>query len=73
MDPSILWTCAGIAALLGLSAFFSGSETALTAIRVLASVGPMIFLLLGAWAALSYPLTRDRHAGIRARLDERVG
>lgn len=33
MDPSILWTCAGIAALLGLSAFFSGSETALTAIN----------------------------------------
>jgi len=28
-----LWTCAGIAALLGLSAFFSGSETALTAIN----------------------------------------
>ncbi len=33
MDPSILWTCAGIAALLGLSAFFSGSETALTAVN----------------------------------------
>jgi Mg2+/Co2+ transporter CorB len=31
MDSSILWTCAGIAALLGMSAFFSGSETALTA------------------------------------------
>jgi Mg2+/Co2+ transporter CorB len=33
MDPSIWWTSAGIAALLGLSAFFSGSETALTAIN----------------------------------------
>ena len=33
MDPSILWTSVGIAALLGLSAFFSGSETALTAIN----------------------------------------
>ena len=32
MDPSIWWTSAGIAALLGLSAFFSGSETALTAV-----------------------------------------
>jgi Mg2+/Co2+ transporter CorB len=31
MDPSFWWTCIGIAALLGLSAFFSGSETALTA------------------------------------------
>ncbi len=33
MDPSIWWTCVGIAALLGLSAFFSGSETALTAVN----------------------------------------
>ena len=33
MDPSIWWTSAGIAALLGLSAFFSGSETALTAVN----------------------------------------
>jgi Mg2+/Co2+ transporter CorB len=32
MDPSFWWTCIGIAALLGLSAFFSGSETALTAV-----------------------------------------
>ena len=33
MDPSIWWTSAGIIALLGLSAFFSGSETALTAVN----------------------------------------
>ncbi len=33
MDPSIWWTSAGIAVLLGLSAFFSGSETALTAVN----------------------------------------
>jgi Mg2+/Co2+ transporter CorB len=33
MDPSFWWTSIGIAALLGLSAFFSGSETALTAIN----------------------------------------
>ncbi len=32
MDPSIWWTAASIAVLLGLSAFFSGSETALTAV-----------------------------------------
>ena len=31
MDPSFWWTCIGIAALIGMSAFFSGSETALTA------------------------------------------
>ena len=33
MDPFFWWTCIGIAALLGLSAFFSGSETALTAVN----------------------------------------
>ncbi|MGR3718052.1 MAG: HlyC/CorC family transporter [Thermohalobaculum sp.] len=33
MDPSIWWTSAGIAVLLALSAFFSGSETALTAVN----------------------------------------
>jgi Mg2+/Co2+ transporter CorB len=33
MDPSFWWTCAGIVALLGFSAFFSGSETALTAVN----------------------------------------
>ena len=32
MDPSILWSCAIILGLLALSAFFSGSETALTAV-----------------------------------------
>lgn len=31
-DPSLLWSIAGIVALLLLSAFFSGSETALTAV-----------------------------------------
>ncbi len=33
MDPSFWWTCVGIAALIGMSAFFSGSETALTALN----------------------------------------
>lgn len=33
MDPSFWWTCLIILGLLGLSAFFSGSETALTAIN----------------------------------------
>ena len=32
MDPSIWWTAAAIGGLLLLSAFFSGSETALTAV-----------------------------------------
>jgi len=33
MDPSIWWTLGAIVALVGLSAFFSGSETALTAVN----------------------------------------
>ncbi len=33
MDPSIWWTCLGIAVLICMSAFFSGSETALTAVN----------------------------------------
>ena len=33
MDPFFWWSCVAIAALLGLSAFFSGSETALTALN----------------------------------------
>ncbi|MEM0922869.1 MAG: HlyC/CorC family transporter [Pseudomonadota bacterium] len=33
MDPSFWWTCLVIVGLLGMSAFFSGSETALTAIN----------------------------------------
>ncbi|HSF95425.1 MAG TPA: HlyC/CorC family transporter [Thermohalobaculum sp.] len=33
MDPYFWWSCVSIAALLGLSAFFSGSETALTAVN----------------------------------------
>jgi len=33
MDPSLWWTCLGIVALIALSAFFSGSETALTALN----------------------------------------
>ena len=33
MDPSIWWICLAIVALLALSAFFSGSETALTAVN----------------------------------------
>jgi Na+/melibiose symporter-like transporter len=40
-------------------------ETALTAIRTLASVGPTFFLIL------AYPLTRGRYAEVRARLDQR--
>lgn len=46
-------------------------ESALTAIRLLSSIGPILFLLLAAWIARSYPLTRARHAEIRAQLNQR--
>lgn len=41
-------------------------ETALLAIRSLASLAPCAFVLLGVLAALKYPLTRERHSQIQA-------
>ncbi len=49
------------------------SETALSAIRWLTAIGPMAFLLLAAWIALRYPLTRARHEGVLAELAGRRG
>ncbi len=49
------------------------SETALLTLRVLTAVVPAIFVALGGWLALSYPLTRARHAQILALLEERRG
>ena len=43
----------------------------LTAIRVLTAVVPAVFVVLGAWVALSYPLTRARHDEILAELAQR--
>jgi Na+/melibiose symporter-like transporter len=40
-------------------------------IRILTSIGPMAFLLLGSWIALEYPLTRTRHAEILEQLRAR--
>jgi sugar (glycoside-pentoside-hexuronide) transporter len=47
-------------------------EAALTTIRTLASIGPIVFLLLAACIARSYPLTRARHREVRAELDRRA-
>jgi sugar (glycoside-pentoside-hexuronide) transporter len=46
-------------------------EASLWMIRILVSVGPMVFLLLGSWIALEYPMTRNRHAEIVATLNAR--
>ena len=48
-------------------------ETALLAIRALASLGPILFLLIACGLALGYPLGRERHDEIRRRLAERRG
>ena len=49
------------------------SQATLTTIRVLTAVVPGVFVALGAWVALGYPLTRARHAEIRSALEMRRG
>ena len=61
-------------ALLDLSGFQHGQEqtpSVLWMIRVLASLGPALFLFLGFLAATRYPLTRERHAEVLAALRAR--
>jgi sugar (glycoside-pentoside-hexuronide) transporter len=59
--------------LLGLLGYGKESqpESAVTAIRWLASVGPAAFLALSVWFARGYPLTRLAHERILTRLEER--
>jgi sugar (glycoside-pentoside-hexuronide) transporter len=47
------------------------STTTLTTIRVLTAVVPGVFVVLGAWVARGYPLTRARHDEILAALERR--
>jgi sugar (glycoside-pentoside-hexuronide) transporter len=47
------------------------SQATLTTIRVLTAVVPGVFVALGAWVALGYPLTRARHDQILAELAKR--
>jgi sugar (glycoside-pentoside-hexuronide) transporter len=47
------------------------SQPTLTTIRVLTAVVPAVFVVLGAWVARGYPLTRARHSEILATLAER--
>jgi Na+/melibiose symporter-like transporter len=52
---------------LDLSGFVANqeqSQTTLTTIRVLTAVVPAVFVVLGAWVARHYPLTRARHTEI---------
>lgn len=53
--------------LLGLLGFGKGDEqpaSAITAIRWLTSLGPVVFLSLSIWFARGYPLTREAHGRI---------
>jgi GPH family glycoside/pentoside/hexuronide:cation symporter len=60
---------------LELSGFQRGaamqSEAAILSVRLLTSAGPIFFLLLAAWIALRYPLTRRRHGEIVIELARR--
>ena len=58
----------GVLDLSGFVANQAQSETTLTTIRVLTAVVPAVFVVLGAWVARGYPLTRARHAEILAGL-----
>ncbi len=69
----------GVAAagfVLGAAGFERGgatqSESALTAIRVLTTFGPLLFLVLAATIAWRYPLTRARHDEIITALNRKV-
>jgi Na+/melibiose symporter-like transporter len=60
--------------LLGLLGFRQGDdqpEAAVTAIRWLTSVGPIVFLSLSIWFARGYPLTRAAHGRILDALADR--
>jgi sugar (glycoside-pentoside-hexuronide) transporter len=57
----------------GFAANQPQSQATLTTIRVLTAVVPGVFVALGAWVALGYPLTRARHADILRALAERRG
>jgi glycoside/pentoside/hexuronide:cation symporter, GPH family len=47
------------------------SQATLATIRVLTAVVPGVFVALGAWVALGYPLTRTRHDEILKELERR--
>jgi len=60
--------------LLDLSGYVANQpqgQTTITTIRVLTAVVPGVFVALGAWVALAYPITRARHAEILAALEAR--
>jgi Na+/melibiose symporter-like transporter len=56
---------------LGLSKGEEQNAATVTAIRLLTTLGPAIFLALAIWIARGYPLTREKHTRIVERIAER--
>jgi sugar (glycoside-pentoside-hexuronide) transporter len=66
-----VWLALTLIGALGYDPNQAPNEATLTATRWLTSVAPAAFLVLAAWIARGYPLTRARHAEIRAALEQR--
>lgn len=66
-----VWMALGLLSYLGYSQGAMQNEATRQGIRLLASVGPVVFLLLAAAFARNYPLDRARHAQILAALAAR--
>ena len=67
-----VWVALTLLGILGLEADAPPNEATVTAIRLLASLGPVAALLLSIQFARAYPLTRARHREILLQLSERT-
>ena len=67
------FTALSVLELSGYVANQAQSPNTLTTIRVLTAVVPGVFVVLGAWVALGYPLTRARHDEILRELAAQPG
>jgi Na+/melibiose symporter-like transporter len=67
-----VWLALTLLGALGYDPHQPPSPATLTATRWLTSIAPAAFLVLAAWIAHGYPLTRARHAEIRAALERRA-
>jgi GPH family glycoside/pentoside/hexuronide:cation symporter len=66
-----VWLALTLLGVLGYQSDQPPNDATLTAIRWLTSLAPAAFLVLAAWVAHGYQLTRARHAEIRAALERR--
>ena len=66
-----VWLALTLLGVLGYERDQPANEATLMATRWLTSIVPAAFLVLAAWVARGYQLTRERHAEIRAALEQR--